>query len=85
MCARRAVDPTRMTDREKRNEVLEADRFPDGEYLVYGSFREDEHDDGFSTTRWLRAEHLEDVEGASVSLDELEDLVTNMRETHFGA
>ena len=81
--ARRAVDPARMSEREKRNTVLEADRVTESEYLVYGSFREDSDDDGFSTTRWLRAEQLVGIEGADASLDELEDLVTNTREMFF--
>ena len=38
----RAVDPTKMTEREKRNAVSVPDLYLHSEFLVYGGFREDE-------------------------------------------
>ena len=42
-CAGPSIDarPTPMSDRERRNQVEEADLFADTELLVYGAFRED--------------------------------------------
>ena len=36
-----------MTERERRNELIEADLYCEPEFLVFGSFREDDDDHGF--------------------------------------
>jgi hypothetical protein len=54
-CAHRAVDPTRMAERQRRNEVTPPDLYISPEFLVYGNFREDQEDEGYSATRWLSA------------------------------
>ena len=47
-----------MTNYEKRNEREEADLQPDAELLVRGEFKDDEDDEGYTTTRWLGLNEL---------------------------
>ena len=42
-----------MSNYEKRNQREEADLQPDAELLVRGEFKDDEDDEGYTTTRWL--------------------------------
>ena len=49
----RGVDPVRLSEREKRNEIPESDRTGDAEVLLLGLFKEDADDEGFKATRWL--------------------------------
>ena len=82
-CAHRAVDPTRMTERQRRNEVTPPDLYISPEFLVYGNFREDEEDEGYSATRWLPAGQLEGLEDRASKLEELEQLLTDVRREVF--
>ena len=54
-----------MTEREKRNELDTSDLLIENEFLVFGAFREDSIDAGYSSTKWLRAVDVHDVEGFS--------------------
>ena len=76
VCLRRSIDPTRMTERQRRNEMPDEDLFPDSEILVFGRFKEDDGDEGFLATRWVRSVDMDDLDGA---LSMLEDLVGNVR------
>ena len=71
-----------MTDRERRNEVDTEDRYIDTEFLIFGSFREDDTDDGFKATRWLPSAELErvdDGEGLTDALGMLDELTNGLR------
>ena len=72
-----------MTERTKRNEVEAPDLYNSAEFLVFGAFREDEHDEGFTTTRWLPADALEDLEERSDRMDELAQLLSDTRMAVF--
>ena len=74
-----------MTERQKRNEVEVPDIFTSAEYLVFGGFREDESDDGFLATKWLEADKLDGLEELGEKLDNLETLLTDIRESVWGA
>ena len=82
-CLLRAVDPTKMTEREKRNTIEEPDLYTNAEFLVYGGFREDEDDDGFYTVRWLPAEALEGITDRVEALDHLAELLRTVRASVF--
>ena len=69
-----------MTERAKRNEVEEADLFSSSEYLVFGAFREDSEDEGFSTTRWMTADDISGLTERPEKLDALAELLSNVRE-----
>ena len=61
----------------------DADLFTEPEFLVFGSFREDEADDGFKATRWLSASELERVEeggGIIIGLRKLDELVSGLKD-----
>ena len=58
----RSVDPTRMTERERRNLVLEEDLYAEFEVLVYGHFHEDDNDNGFKATRWVAWSEVEQAD-----------------------
>ena len=74
-----------MTERERRNELIEADLYCEPEFLVFGSFREDDDDHGFKATRWLPATDLEGVvtdgdgSGVQAAVGMLEELVEGLR------
>ena len=70
-----------MSERAKRNEVAIEDRFVHTEFLVYGTFREDAEDGGFSTTRWLPADELAELDDFEDALDALDSLLQDTRET----
>ena len=70
--ARRGIDPTRLTVRERRNEVDVSDLNSAAEFLVFGHFAEDEEDEGFKATRWLPAE---DVSTRPEFVEKANDLV----------
>ena len=53
---RRSLDPTRMTARARRNEVDETGLYPNAEFLVFGTFVEDEEDEGYKGTMWVAAD-----------------------------
>ena len=61
-----------MTDREKRNEVDEGGIVDAAEILVRATFREDEDDEGFVTTRWVSASALADALAADGNVDTAE-------------
>ena len=57
-----------MNERERRNQVEEAELYVETEFLVFGAFREDDDDHGFMATRWLPASELETVIGRPMLL-----------------
>ena len=68
--------------------MVDGDLYVETEFLVLGSFREDESDGGFQTTRWLPATELEDVvtvEGGcgvvNDAMQKLDDLVDGLKQT----
>ena len=70
-----------MTDRERRNEIKEHELYVETELLVFGSFREDDGDEGFKATRWVSVADLEEAEdgdGLSEALEKLDDLVSGL-------
>ena len=85
---RRAIDPTRLSERERRNERTEADLYDETEFLVFGSFREDTEDEGFKGTRWLPATELEDVvtgqdgSGVQDAVRMLDELVNGLKSAY---
>ena len=63
-----------MTARARRNEVLEEDLFPHVEFLTFGTFKEDNEDEGYKATQWVAADDLMDVKHFKAELEELESL-----------
>ena len=47
-----------MTAYEKRNEKEESELQQQAELLVRGEFKDDEEDEGYTTTRWLNMDEL---------------------------
>ena len=55
-----------MSNYEKRNQREEADLQPDAELLVRGEFKDDEDDEGYTTTRWLGLNELATADKAEL-------------------
>ena len=70
-----------MTNYEKRNQREEADMQPDAELLVRGEFKDDEDDEGYTTTRWLGLNELATADKAELeeAIDEFETLLAGLR------
>ena len=76
----RGVDPSRLSERERRNEIPEADRTGDAEVLVLGHFREDPADGGYRATRWLSLGDAARADNFSVKFDEFSEHLESMRQ-----
>ena len=76
---RRAVDPTRLTERKKRNDIPEEDLHVGMEYLIFGIFKEDPDDEGFRATRWVLGEEARAADDFEDGLDGLEALLLGAR------
>ena len=75
-----------MTNYQKRNEREEADMQPDAELLVRGEFKDDEDDEGYTTTRWLGLTELATADKAELeeAIDEFETLLAGAPGPAFG-
>ena len=67
-----------MSEREKRNEVDVEGMIDGAEILARASFRKDEDDEGFTTTRWLSLSALDTVDKEALG-EELELLEERIR------
>ena len=64
-----------MSERARRNEIPEHEMIPGAEILVRAEFREDENDDGFTTTRWASLDEL-----ATADKNEIEEGARRVRD-----
>ena len=67
-----------MPARARRNEVLEEDLYPHVEFLTFGTFKEDDEDEGYKATQWVTADDLMDVKGFKAEI--LTILTVTLRE-----
>ena len=59
----RLCDPDQLIGKKRRNKLTAADNTIC--YLTRGEFGEDEHDSGFTDTRWVELEELYEICGKS--------------------
>ena len=76
------MDPTRLTPRQRRNELEESFLHPHTELLVLGTFTEDTEDDGYVTTTWVHADDAP-YKDFETELEEYRELLSNMATQYF--
>ena len=76
---RRAVDPTRLTERIRRNEIPEEDLHVEMDYLIFGVFKADEDDEGFKATRWVSGQEALKADDFEKGLNGLDELLAGAR------
>ena len=71
-----------MSERARRNEIPEHEMIPGAEILVRAEFREDENDDGFTTTRWASLDELATADKNEIeeALDGFETWLAHVRQ-----
>ena len=70
-----------MTAYEKRNEKEEPELQQQAELLVRGEFKDDEEDEGYTTTRWLNMDELVTADKQELldAIFELEKLMEGLK------
>ena len=70
-----------MTAYEKRNEKEEPELQQQAELLVRGEFKDDEEDEGYTTTRWLNMDELVTADKQELldTIFELEKLLEGLK------
>ena len=70
-----------MTAYEKRNEQEESELAQQAELLVRGEFKDDEEDEGYTTTRWLNMDELVTADKQELldTIFELEKLLEGLK------
>ena len=70
-----------MTAYEKRNEKEESELQQQAELLVRGEFKDDEEDEGYTTTRWLNMDELVTADKQELldTIFELEKLLEGLK------